>query len=324
MNDILFSHISKTYSRGIVALDDFSATIPFGKLTAFIGSNGSGKSTALKLLAGHLKPESGTINFLGIDPQKKTEHIRKRIAFVSQDVDLDPDVKAKETLLLIASLYGLRGAEKQKNIRRAIQEYGLESHLKKKVKSFSGGLKQRLNLALSTIHDPAYLLLDEPDNSLDSEGKVYLWEKISSSEGTAIIVTHDLKEAAHYCDHVVLFHKGRLLAEGSPKEVISKNKSMHLQFIYRGSLGNEFEQALEQMEGIHKASVWKDQVILSIDENEYSETKITTLFDCANAEIIEKREHQPDLFTAYFHLSGTIAMEKTRNQNLKKGRGKKR
>ena len=318
----MYFHIfQKKYPDGIVALDDFSATIPSGKLTGFIGANGSGKSTALKLLAGHLAPTSGDISFLGVNPKKEPTYIRKNIGFISQNIGLDRDITGKESLSLLASLYGLNGNKKKNAIRKVVEQYGFEKHLNKRVRSYSGGLKQRLHLALSTVHEPSCLLLDEPTNSLDSEGRVYLWKKISNHDATVIIITHDLKEATQYCDYVVLFHNGKLLAQGSPKEVIDNNRSIQLQLNYRGNISEDFQQKLQQIEGVHKVSVWKGQTVMSVQEHLYNEQDIIAFFNKEAVEILEKRTYQPDLFTAYFHLSGTVA-QKVTHQNSKQSRKK--
>ena len=324
IGDITFSNISKTYPGGIVALKDFSITIPSGKITAFIGANGSGKSTALKLLAGQSTPDSGTIDFLGVNPQEQTQQIRKNIGYITQDVGLDNEITGRESLSLFASLHGINGTRKITVVDQLANEYGLGEHLDKRVKSYSGGLKQRLHLTLSVIHNPAYLLLDEPTNSLDPEGKEYIWQKLSHyRDKSVIIVTHDLHEAAKYCDHVVLFHKGTVLIDGHPNDIIEKDKSIQLQINYEGLIKDQVKDQINTLEGLNRVSYSNNKILLSINEQIYDEQLVNSVLDNATIDITEVRKHTPDLSTAYFNLTGEIAQGKSTSINLKQKRKRK-
>ena len=322
IEEISFSNVSKTYPGGVVALKNVSLTIPSGKVIAFIGANGSGKTTALKLLSGQLQTDSGSISFLGLDPQRNNQKMRKIIGYTAQNVGLDNEITGLEALSLFASLYGINGTKKKDTIHRLIDEFGLDEHINRQIRSYSGGMAQRLHLALSVIHDPKYLLLDEPTNSLDPAGKHDLWEKlINFDHKLIVIVTHDLQEAAKYCDHVVLFHKGKILTDGSPDEIVEQDKSIQLQITYDGKLKDEFKKDLDSLPGLNRVSINHTDLLLSISADKYNDQAVYNVFEKYGINIIETRVHQPDLFTAYFNLTGQTPSSKPGKKN-KGGKGK--
>jgi ABC-2 type transport system ATP-binding protein len=211
--------VGRRYGRDIVAIEEIDLAFEPGLTIGIIGNNGSGKSTLLRLWAGNDKPSEGSAEVLGGNPEKDKQ-LRARIGYVAQSSVLDPEMTGAETLRLFANLYSLPLDEAS-----TVSRFGLEKVVGRRVSEYSGGFRQRLHLAIGFLHDPEVLLLDEPSNRLDREGKRALWEIISErkSKGrTTVIVTHDLGDAAKYCSHVVVLHNGRLVASGDPGEIVRR------------------------------------------------------------------------------------------------------
>ena len=177
-------------------------------LTAVTGPNGAGKTTLLRVLAGLLRPDSGTVEI----PRE-----RRRIGYIPQDLALDPEMTGRETLALLAALHGVPRRERAGRIARLTESFGTAGHLDRPVASWSGGLKRRLHLAAGMIHDPDLLLLDEPTAGLDVEGNDFLWAELKrrAAAGRAVVVvTHDLAAADLHADRIVALQRGRIVPSG--------------------------------------------------------------------------------------------------------------
>src|SRR5690606_21856866 len=147
-----------------------------------------------------------------------------RLGYVSQAAELDPEMTARETLDLFAHLYALPAATRRERIASLAEAFGLTEHLPRLVSTLSGGLRQRLHLAIGLLHQPELLLLDEPTAALDPAGRAFVWNllrQLSHAGRTIVVASHDLADVSRHCHGIALLHRGRLLASGSPAEVIA-------------------------------------------------------------------------------------------------------
>jgi ABC-2 type transport system ATP-binding protein len=221
---VLADDVRKTFRGGVRALDGVSFAAGAGELVGLIGANGSGKSTLLKVIFGILAPDAGTVRTLGLRPRRDRAALRARAAFAGQDAALDPEMTGWETLRLFHALYGLPRGGMDDCLARTAETFGLGAFAGRRTAGYSGGERQRLHLALATLHAPRLLLLDEPSSSLDAAARRDLWPALAGwcREGsTAIVATHDLADAAAACDRVLLLHGGRVLADAPPAELVA-------------------------------------------------------------------------------------------------------
>ena len=201
------------------AVDKLNIRVAPGQIYGFLGSNGSGKSTSIRMLCGLLKPAAGSGTVLGYDVETQAEKIKEHIGYMSQKFSLYLDLTVFENLDFYAGMYGLRGAEKLARVNEMIAEMQLEDKRDALSATLSGGLKQRLALACAILHKPRLLFLDEPTSAVDPISRRSFWQIIHGLAlgGTTMVVTTHFMEEAEHCDEMVFLDAGKMVAHGSPK-----------------------------------------------------------------------------------------------------------
>jgi ABC-2 type transport system ATP-binding protein len=208
-------HLRKTYGS-VVAVDDVSFAVEPGQLLGLLGPNGAGKSTTVAMIAGLVTADGGEVTIAG-EPLAGDADIKKRlIGLVPQDLALYDELPAAANLRLFGALYGLAGRELEAAIGSALLLVGLTERAGDRVKTFSGGMKRRLNLAAGLLHDPAILLLDEPTVGVDPQSRNAIFENLEQlkQRGKALLyTTHYMEEAERMADRIVVMDQGRVLAD---------------------------------------------------------------------------------------------------------------
>ncbi len=208
----------------LFAVRDIDLDIGPGEAVAVFGPNGAGKTTLARLLAGSLKPSTGTLRLLGKDPWRSGGDARLGIGFVGHHTLLYDDLTARENLRFFARLHGLSRPD---DIAAAwLREVGLEARADDPVRTFSRGMQQRLSIARALIHDPRFAVLDEPFTGLDQEGAALLRRLLSERRlagSSFLLVTHDLSQGLDLCDRWLLLSRGRLAARGPSRETSTRS-----------------------------------------------------------------------------------------------------
>jgi len=232
-------HLVKQYKNtSAKAVDDVSFSAKAGSFFALLGPNGAGKTTTLSILTTTLNKTSGVAEVAGFDVQKNPQEVRKRIGVIFQNPSLDKNLTGEENLRLHAQLYGIAPfrplyrfmpAEYKKMVEQLTAMLGIEGALFQPVKTYSGGMARKLEIARSLLHKPQVLFLDEPTSGLDPFSRKTLWQyllNLRKQEGcTLVLTTHYLEEAEH-ADEVVLINKGKVAAKGTPAELKHKANIM--------------------------------------------------------------------------------------------------
>jgi ABC-2 type transport system ATP-binding protein len=206
-----------------VAVDHLDLTIEQGAIFGLLGPNGAGKSTTIKMLTTLLPPTSGRAFVAGYDVVREPADVRRHIGYVPQLVSADGALTGRENLVLSAKLYDVPRRERASRIDDALHLMGLLDAADALVKTYSGGMVRRLELAQALLHRPAVLFLDEPTIGLDPVARRTIWDRLRESRRnlatTVLITTHDMEEAGELCDRLAIMHAGRLAAIGSPEEL---------------------------------------------------------------------------------------------------------
>jgi len=205
----------------LVAVNDVSFEVMPGELFGFLGPNGAGKTTTHKILTTMLAPTSGEARVAGFDVLREPDEVRYRIGVVFQEPALDDRLTARENLELHAVLYRVRRQWIRRLVDEALEWAELTPHADRLVRTFSGGMKRRLELARALLHRPQVLFLDEPTAGLDPQGRRRLWDQVTALRRlgmTAFVTTHNMQEA-ETCDRVAIIDRGRVVAQGPPPEL---------------------------------------------------------------------------------------------------------
>jgi lipooligosaccharide transport system ATP-binding protein len=220
---IIFAEDLEKYYGDFQALKGISFSIKHGECFGFLGHNGAGKSTTMRMLYGLSRIDAGKLVILGHPINITPPAIKKFIGIVPQEDNLDPDLTVIENLEVYGGLFGMSGTKAKMRSMDLLNFMGLEDKTHDKVDNLSGGLKRRLVIARALINDPKIVVLDEPTTGLDPQARHLVWQKLRGlkSEGvTLILTTHYMEEAAQLCDRLVIMHEGIILAEGSPDSLL--------------------------------------------------------------------------------------------------------
>jgi ABC-2 type transport system ATP-binding protein len=300
--------LCKSFPGGIVALHNVDFDIPFGQVTAIVGANGSGKTTLLRIFCGLLNQDSGQVRVLDQDPRERGKTFRSHIGYVSQDPALDHEMTGQETLAFFAALYGIEKRTRQTRLAHLAADFALNDHLSRRVRQYSGGLRKRLHLAVGLIHDPRFIVVDEPTAGLDPSGCDFFWSVMRSraEQGHAVlVVSHDMDHVARYSNRVALFDKGELLLCETPSQIVSSQGSPMLQVTLSAPIKDEnLRRELAAIPGVNRIQIVARQITISLENGGEAQKHILETLDRSGFEPIVIQRKSPDILTAYFNLTG--------------------
>ena len=215
--------LRKTYKPDVRALDGLSFSVPAGTVFALLGPNGAGKTTTVRILTTLARPDSGSARVAGIDVLAHPSWARSVIGAVSQHSGAVSLLTGQENLALQGKLHGMRGRALHRRVAGLLDQFGLAGAAGRPARTYSGGMRRRLDVATVLVHRPAVLFLDEPTTGLDPEGRADLWAALTGLAGqhgtTILITTHYLEEADQYAARVAIVDQGRIVAEGTPDQL---------------------------------------------------------------------------------------------------------
>jgi len=222
---IVVEQLSKHFGR-FTAVDRLTFNVRRGEIFGFLGANGAGKSTTIRMLCGLLQPSSGRASVNGFDVDRESESVKRTIGYMSQRFSLYDDLTVEQNILFYGGIYGLRGERLRRRMEWVLSMADLRGREKSLTRTLAGGWKQRLALGCAILHEPPILFLDEPTGGVDPISRRNFWQLINqlSSDGVTILVTTHFLDEAEYCNTIVLINAGKLLASGSPREL--KNRSI--------------------------------------------------------------------------------------------------
>lgn len=242
----------------VVALDHFTLDVPTGAIFGFLGPNGAGKTTALRLLTGLAFPTEGSATIAGMDVTTGGLGLRRRISYLDQSPQFYGWMRGRELLAFVGELFGLRGAELRARVDDALALSGMTDAASRPIHGYSGGMRQRLGLAQALVNQPDVLLLDEPVNSLDPEGRHAMLDVIAGLRGRATVLmsSHILADIERVCDSVAIINRGKLVVSSSVDEL--QERYTQPVFLLEIEPGQE-EQTRRLIESL-RAAPWAEDV----------------------------------------------------------------
>ncbi len=215
------NELTKRYA-GTAVVDNLNLEIQKGEIFGLLGPNGAGKSTTMNMICNIVKPSFGSVEFMGKDFRKNRKELSRHLGFIPQDLAIHGNLKAWENVELFTSLYGIRGAELKKRIDESLEYVGLSERRNDYAKTFSGGMKRRLNIACAIGHHPDLLIFDEPTVGIDPQSRNFILEKIKESNrngATVIYTSHYMEEVEAICTRIAIMDNGKLIACGTAEEL---------------------------------------------------------------------------------------------------------
>jgi ABC-2 type transport system ATP-binding protein len=291
----------------LVAVDDVSFSIGAGETYGLLGPNGAGKTTVISMVAGVLDADAGDIDVDGQRMHPGALAVKGQIGYVPQDIALYPDLTGRENLRFFASLYHLRRRDATERTAEVLEVVGLTDRANDQVKTYSGGMKRRINIAIGLLHRPRLLILDEPTVGVDPQSRNSILESIErlSAEGMAVLyTTHYMEEAERLCDRVGIVDLGHLIAEGRPRELTARlGAAEHILMSLEGDV-DRARRAVEALEGVTRSTADTDTVDVLVTEAESALPSVMQAVMASGASIRSVVVQEPDLEAVFLHLTG--------------------
>ena len=301
------------------ALDGLSITVPRGTIFGLLGPNGAGKSTTIKILTTLARPDAGTAQLEGIDVLKRPDQVRRMIGVVAQKSGSDPMATGRENLILQGRLFGLRSAEVKARADELLARFDLTDAANRLVKTYSGGMQRRLDVALGLVHRPEILFLDEPTTGLDPEARTAMWQEINrlaTGDGmTVLLTTHYMEEADRLADRLAIVDHGTVVAEGSPDELKGglRGDAVHLD-LPPGADVAQATAVLAQLPNVRDLRVTGRALSARSDDGAAAVPGILTALERAGIPVAAVTVARPSLDDVYLrHTGRRYATEETQS-----------
>jgi ABC-2 type transport system ATP-binding protein len=253
------TELRKTYPAGVTALDGLSLSVEEGTIFALLGPNGAGKSTTVRVLCTLSRPDRGTARVAGLDVLSNPVGVRRAIGLVGQRHGSDREATGRENLVLQGEFYGITGGELRRRVGESLERFGLVAAAGRKVKTYSGGMQRRLDIAMGLLHRPQVLFLDEPTTGLDPHARVELWAEIerlrSDRQMTILLTTHYMEEADRLASRLAIIDRGRVVVEGAPAALKSGLEGDTIHVELDGQTGGQAAAALAFLDGVDEIRV---------------------------------------------------------------------
>jgi ABC-2 type transport system ATP-binding protein len=294
------------------AVSGLDLTVAEGEIFGFLGPNGAGKTTTLRMLATLLPPDGGNAVIAGADLRTEQAAVRRSIGYIAQGGGTWDDVTAREELVMQARMHGIGKAEAQSRAVAALDAFDLTEYADRNCRTYSGGQRRRVDIALGVIHRPKVLFLDEPTSGLDPQSRAHMWDEIRRlrAEGmTVFLTTHYLDEADALCDRIAIIDGGGIVAEGTPTEL---KRGIAGEVVTVGVADNAEKAAdvLAEQECVRSAELREDGALrLSVDAGETAMPQIMRALADAGIELATIELHRPTLDDVFLARTGRSLRE---------------
>ncbi len=300
-------NLSKIYKNGVKAISGVSFSVNFGEIFGLLGPNGAGKSSTVRILSTLSNLSDGSAHIAGQNVTKSPTEVRLLTGYVAQSTGVDAWATGKENLLLQAQLERVPRKKINKRVDYLLEWVGLSSVSRKLVKTYSGGMKRRLEIAMGLVHEPKVLFLDEPSTGLDPESRRKLWNDLKylqkQKKITVLLTTHYLEEADYLCDRIAIIDKGKIVAKGTPSDLKSKISSD----IVTLEIDNQIDLAsniLTNLHGVNSTNVEDDKIVLQVNNGKKILPSLVLELQKKSINIVSFSFNSPSLDDVYLKFTG--------------------
>ena len=302
---IVAESLSRSFGD-LKAVDELSLEVAEGEIYGFLGPNGAGKTTAVRMLCTLLAPTSGRACVAGFDVAKSPHQVRKRVGAALQSTALDAKMTGRELLRIQGRYYGLNSAEIANRCEELAPILEMDA-IDRRVSTYSGGMKRRLDVAIALIHSPSVLFLDEPTTGLDPSSRVKVWEEIRHLNNhmgvTIFLTTQYLEEADELADRVAIFNSGHLVAEDDPEE-LKRQVGEDVIVVNLGCSAADAEAVLKDVPGVEHVETSGTELAISSSQGAATISPVALALSAADLPVVELSLRTPTLDDVFFNLTG--------------------
>jgi ABC-2 type transport system ATP-binding protein len=298
----------KRQTTSVEAVKGIDLDVAEGEIFGFLGPNGAGKTTTLRMLATLIPPDDGEATIAGHNLRSDQAAVRRSIGFVAQGGGTSDDATAREELILQARMYGMGKAEAGKRAEAALAAFDLTEYADRKCKTYSGGQRRRVDIAMGVIHQPQVLFLDEPTSGLDPQSRAHMWDEVRRlrDEGmTVFITTHYLDEADALCDRISIMDHGEIVASGTPAEL---KREISGDIVRVGLPAGALSAAAQALDS-YKLETYDGGVRLFVDDGAVAIPRILRALDAAGVPLGTIELHRPSLDDVFLTKTGRSLRE---------------
>jgi len=300
---IQVQHLSKSF-KNIQAVNDISFTIKKGEIFGLLGPNGAGKSTTLNMMSTILKSDVGSIHIDGIDVNENSKECKHLIGVVPQEISLYEDLSAYQNLMFWGKLYGIPSKKLKERIHTTLELIGLLDRKKDLIKTYSGGMKRRINIAAALLHNPKVLFMDEPTVGIDPQSRNHIFEVIETlnKQGMTIIyTTHYMEEVERLCDRIAIIDSGKIIAQGTQsqlKELVQTKESIQFEFNFLS------ESNVDQLRELLSYKMTQNENMLLVESTVKELSKVITACNELQLSIKDIQLNKVNLEAIFLNLTG--------------------
>jgi ABC-2 type transport system ATP-binding protein len=299
--------LRRTFKGDIEAVRGIDLTVSAGEVFGFLGPNGAGKTTTVRMLCTLLPPSSGDAAVAGHDVVTEGAEIRRRIGVALQEIGLDPVQTGRELLELQCGLYGITGRSGKQRAEELLELVGLTEAADRRTKTYSGGMKRRLDLASALVHSPDVLFLDEPTTGLDPASRLTIWDEVRRINGegaTIFLTTQYLEEADKLCDRLAIIDEGQIVAQGTPEELKAEMGHDVVSVSLNGADIAATRATLAELPGLERVVVETDALALYLEDGTGSIAEIVRRLDRDGIHVGAISVAQPSLDDVFLQATG--------------------
>ncbi|MCL2252926.1 MAG: ABC transporter ATP-binding protein [Lachnospiraceae bacterium] len=294
--------------QNTVAVDDVSFKIDKQDIFGLLGPNGAGKSTTISIISGIIHRDKGEILVEGKNFDKNLKDIKRNMGLVPQDIIIFEDLTAKENLEYFGSLYGINNKTRKHNVDQTLEFIGLTDVANKFPKTFSGGMKRRLNIGCAIVHRPQIIILDEPTVGIDAQSRNHIMEsirKLNQQGATIIYTSHYMEEIQSLCNRLLIIDKGKVVESGNTNELLLKyNLNETYLIMLDKKIQNELCKQLNEIIGVVKCSINEKVLEIEAQANTFSLKHILDVIERTNYKFLSINMKRNNLEDIFLHLTG--------------------
>lgn len=308
MNSVIsVKNLEKSYNKKKKAVDGINFIVRQGEILGLLGPNGAGKSTTINILATLLAADQGEITVLGHDLQRDAKPIKRGIGIVPQDLAIYEEISAEKNVRFFASLYKIKGNQLDLYVKEALEIVGLYDRRNDKPKTFSGGMKRRLNIACGIAHQPKIIIMDEPTVGIDPQSRNHILEsiKILKDKGATVIYsTHYMEEVEAISDRIIIMNDGKIIAEGTKEQLKQRINDGITYYFSVKNLEELTETHLYDIEGVMKVKISENSVDVTVDKSNDNLNDIISAMTANGCKIENMSRKEASLETVFLELTG--------------------